>query len=330
MSVAPGATASDIEAAAAALRAGELVAFPTETVYGLGADARQREALRRVYQLKGRPTTHPLILHLGDVSQLPEWVDEIPREVTALATRFWPGPLTLVLPRGSGVLDELTGGQDTVAIRVPAHPVARALLAAFGSGIAAPSANRYGHVSPTCAAHVREEFPSGLRVLEGGACEVGLESTILSLVGGQVRVLRPGVISRSALQEALGRSLVIEGPREGERVPRVPGSTPSHYAPNTPLRIVSSDSLERALQAYLARGERVAVLARRAALPTLPVGLCTWLAAPDDAVAYGQSLYANLRTLDKSSAHVLLVESPPLTEAWEAVTDRLTRAAGSH
>lgn len=327
MSDAPGATASEIEAAAAALRAGELVAFPTETVYGLGADARQREALRRIYALKGRPITHPLILHIRELAELPQWAHEVPDEVDALATHFWPGPLTLVLARAPGVLDELTGGQDSIAVRVPSHPVARALLAAFGSGIAAPSANRYGHVSPTCAAHVREEFPDGLRILEGGACEVGLESTILSFIGGEPRLLRPGVIGRRALEQVLGRALAAGEPAKSSTIPRVPGSTPAHYAPNTPLQLVPGDALERSLHERLARGERVAVLARRAAPAGLPGGICVWLTAPEAAAPYGQALYANLRALDKSGAGTLLVEAVPAAETWEAVRDRLTRAA---
>ena len=181
MSASAGALAPDIAAAVAALRAGDLVAFPTETVYGLGADARNPEALRKIYALKGRPATHPLILHLRSADDLKDWVADVPASARALASRFWPGPLTLVLPRAPGVSDVLTGGQDTVAVRVPSHPVARGLLAAFGGGIAAPSANRYGRVSPTRAAHVREEFSEDLLVLEGGDCEVGLESTIVSL-----------------------------------------------------------------------------------------------------------------------------------------------------
>ena len=204
MNAVAGASPADIDAAVAALRSGELVAFPTETVYGLGADARNPAALRKVYAMKGRPSTHPLILHLADAAQLSQWVAVVPPAAQALATRFWPGPLTLVLRRASGVLDELTGGQDSVAIRVPAHPIARAVLAAFGSGVAAPSANRYGRVSPTRAEHVREEFPQGLLVLEGGECAVGLESTIVSLVGETAQLLRPGAISRAALEAELG------------------------------------------------------------------------------------------------------------------------------
>lgn len=328
MSVAPGASASDIEAAAAALRAGELVAFPTETVYGLGADARNPDALRRVYALKGRPAEHPLILHLGSIAQLSRWAHPLPADVARLAAAFWPGPLTLVLPRHPDVSLVLTGGQDSIAVRVPAHPVAQALLAAFGGGIAAPSANRYGHVSPTTAEHVREEFPEGLRVLEGGECEVGLESTILSLLEEPPRILRPGMIGRSTLEAVLGRPLAGDVPTAGldqRALPRVPGSTAAHYAPRTPLYLVAGDRWAMTLTEALAAGETPAVLARSAA----PVGVTVraWRCAPQDPESYGHALYALLRELDKLDASCILVEQVPDTEPWEAIRDRLTRAA---
>ncbi|MBU6377299.1 MAG: threonylcarbamoyl-AMP synthase [Gammaproteobacteria bacterium] len=304
-------TPADIEAAAGALRAGELVAFPTETVYGLGADARNPDALRKVYALKGRPATHPLILHLASAGELGDWVESVPAAAQRLAARFWPGPLTLVLRRAPGVSDVLTGGQDTVAVRVPAHPVAQALLAAFGSGIAAPSANRYGRVSPTRAEHVRDEFPQGLRVLDGGGCEVGLESTILSLVGAEPQLLRPGSISRAALEAELGVSVTAAA---AGSAPRVPGSTPQHYAPSTPLQIVPAGTLAAAIEAARSRGEAVAVL-------PCPPGT----AAAD----YGRSLYCQLRSLDKQGASRILAEAVPASSEWDAVRDRLARAAAT-
>ncbi|MFM8585453.1 MAG: L-threonylcarbamoyladenylate synthase [Gammaproteobacteria bacterium] len=311
MSASTGAVAPDIAVAVAALRAGELVAFPTETVYGLGADARNPEALRKVYALKGRPSTHPLILHVLSADDLKDWVSDLPSAAQTLASRFWPGPLTLVLPRSARVSDALTGGQDTVAIRVPAHPVARALLAAFGGGIAAPSANRYGRISPTRAAHVREEFPTDLLVLEGGDCEVGLESTIVSLVEAVPRLLRPGSISRADLESALGESVQVG---TGADTPRVPGSTAQHYAPQTPLELVPAGALSSAETAAAARGERVATLA------------CP---PSSDPATYGRALYAELRRLDKLGVSRILVESVPESPQWDAVRDRLSRAAAT-
>ena len=304
--------APDLAAAVVALRAGGLVAMPTETVYGLGADARNPAALRKIYAIKSRPVDHPLILHLADAAALPEWVVEVPPAAQVLAAHFWPGPLTLVLRRAPGVPDELTGGQDSVAIRVPSHPVAQALLRAFGGGIAAPSANRYGRVSPTCAAHVREEFPEGIAViLEGGDCEVGLESTIVSLLGPLPQLLRPGGIPRAEIEAVLGAPVagVVAAP-----VPRVPGSTAQHYAPRTPLELVPAGDLADAVARAAAEGLQVATLG-------CPPGC--------DAATYGRALYADLRRLDARGVDRLLVEEAPATPEWEAVRDRLARAAAT-
>ena len=224
-----------------ALRDGELVAFPTETVYGLGAHAAYPAALRRVFELKGRPTTHPLIVHIDSQRYLTRWAREVPEAAQQLAERFWPGPLTLVLPRAENVHRLVTGGQDTVAVRVPAHPMAQQLLTAFGGGIAAPSANRYGRVSPTRAEHVREEFGSAVRViLDGGDCKLGLESTIVACLDGKVQLLRPGAVTLSQLERVVGEVLT----ESSAPAPRVPGSAGAHYAPTTPLTVVPSDELE--------------------------------------------------------------------------------------
>lgn len=309
---------AEIDQAVAVLRSGGLVAFPTETVYGLGADARNPDALRKVYRLKGRPSSHPLIVHLASADQLGEWSDEVPPVASALAGRFWPGPLTLVLRRARSVPDEVTGGQDTVALRVPAHPVARALLAAFGGGIAAPSANRYGRVSPTRSAHVLAEFGAEAPlVLEGGDCRVGLESTIVACLDDRVVLLRPGAITLGQLREVVGTVEAPSGP-----TPRAPGDQASHYAPATPVRIVAAGT-----EPTDGGWEGMAVLARRP--PPIGCKALAWRRLPEDAADYGRELYAALRELDAVGADQILVEAVPSGEDWAAIVDRLSRAAFS-
>ncbi len=314
----------EIDRAVEALREGEVVAFPTETVYGLGADAQNPDAIRRVFELKGRPATHPLIVHIDHQRMLERWALTIPPAAQALAAKFWPGPLTLVLRRAPAVDLAITGGQDTVAIRVPAHPVAQQLLKAFGGGIAAPSANRYGHVSPTRAEHVREEFGDTVRtILDGGDCKIGLESTIVSCVDGVPRLLRPGFITLSQLHAVVPEVEV----RSAADSPRVPGSDVRHYAPSTPLSIVTSATLEEVVGQLTADGSRVAVLATRP--PRTANKYMTWVNAGRRADAYAHELYVGLRTLDKSGAREILVEEVPEGEAWDAVRDRLHRAASA-
>src|SRR4030088_2656691 len=229
------ATQVEIETAVQALRDGELVAFPTETVYGLGANAQNPAAVPKIFAAKGRPVDHPVIVHLDSPRFLHRWVREVPEPANKLAERFWPGPLTMVLPRAANVHDVVPGGQDTVAIRVPSHPMAQQLLTAFGGGIAAPSANRYGRLSPTRAEHVREEVGEAARViLDGGECQIGLESTIVSFEGGGVRLLRPGSVTAAQLRQVVGE--LVSGADDVS--PRVPGSTSTHYAPSTPMTIV--------------------------------------------------------------------------------------------
>jgi L-threonylcarbamoyladenylate synthase len=311
-----------IEEAVALLCAGELVAFPTETVYGLGADAENAAAVARIFTAKGRPASHPLIVHFSNFSAARAWASEIPPSAARLADAFWPGPLTLVLPKSSRVPAAVTGGQDTVALRAPAHPVARALLAAFGRGIAAPSANRYGRISPTRAADVREELGDRVSlILEGGDCEVGLESTIVACLGGRVTLLRPGSVSRSQVVDVVG---AVDD--AGADAPRAPGRERSHYAPGTPLSIAGAAELQREIDAALARGERVAVLARSAAPAPAPDGVA-WKRMPESAAAYGRVLYSALRALDAAGADRILVEAVPPGEPWAAVADRLARAA---
>jgi L-threonylcarbamoyladenylate synthase len=314
----------EIDRAVDALREGEVVAFPTETVYGLGADAQNPEAVRKVFELKGRPATHPLIVHLDHPRLLERWALDVPPAAQALAGRFWPGPLTLVLRRAPAVDLAITGGQDTVAVRVPNHPVAQQLLRAFGGGIVAPSANRYGRVSPTRAEHVRDEFGDAVKIiLDGGDCKIGLESTIVSCIDAVPRVLRPGGITLSQLRAVVPE--VLEGRTVSQ--PRVPGSDAKHYAPATPLSIVTSGKLEEVVAQLTADHEKVAVLATRP--PRLANKFMTWINAGRRADVYARELYVNLRALDKSGAREILVEEVPAGEVWDAVRDRLRRAASA-
>ena len=307
--------------AAARLAAGELVAFPTETVYGLGADATNPIAIARIFAAKGRPVDHPLIVHIADPGSLATWASAIPAHAKTLAACFWPGPLTMILARSARVPGAVTGGQDSVGIRCPSHPVAQALLREFarvGSGaVAAPSANKFGHVSPTTAQHVRDEFGDGLPVLDGGACEVGLESTIVDLSRGSAVLLRPGGISRDAIEAALGAKLQ----ERDAQAPRASGTLAAHYAPRTTLALVEPGEFLEELELPA----NVAVLALRE--PEPDVRVTSWITAPSDPARYGHDLYANLRTLDASGAKRIVVEAPPRLAAWEAVNDRLMRAA---
>jgi L-threonylcarbamoyladenylate synthase len=313
-----------LDAAVQALRAGDVVAFPTETVYGLGANAQHASALEKIYSLKGRPSAHPLIVHLDSARYLHRWARDVPPAAARLAESFWPGPLTLVLPRAANVLDLVTGGQDSVAVRVPSHPMAQQLLRAFGGGIAAPSANRFGHVSPTRADHVREEFGDAVKVvLDGGECQVGLESTIVSCLEGEVRLLRPGRITLAELRHEVGD---LAGTAR-TAVPRVPGSMAAHYAPTTPLRLVVDGQIERLVAELSRGGARVGVLAQRSPLGSYRH--VTWVNGGTRVDRYAHDLYSNLRTLDKAGASCLLVQEVPKGEDWDAVRDRLARAAAA-
>jgi L-threonylcarbamoyladenylate synthase len=315
-------SATEIAHAAAVLKAGELVAFPTETVYGLGADASNADAVRKVFAAKGRPTDHPLIVHIADALQLRNWARDIPPAAHTLAQHFWPGPLTLVLKRNPHVPDAVTGGQDTVAIRVPSHPVAQALLHAFGGGIAAPSANRFGRVSATTAAHVHEEFGDAVAcVLDGGAADVGIESTIVDCSREVPALLRPGWITPQQIETALGSLLGAPA----SRGPRAPGMLDKHYAPQTPLMLMEADLVAELARSLTRQGKRVAALARTSLRPL--IDNMVWIAAPADAAGYAHDLYANLRALDHAGCDAILVEQPPEDAEWIAIRDRLNRAA---
>lgn len=325
MPLLPGDEAATLQRAAETLRDGGLVAFPTETVYGLGARADDDAAVSLIFAAKGRPRHHPLIVHVLD-EQAAAFFCPAPGEVgQRLMARFWPGPLTLILPRRAGVAGAAAGEQASVALRSPAHPVARALLARAAAlgvlGIAAPSANRFGRLSPTCAEHVIQELGEDLLVLDGGPCPLGIESTILECLDDPPALLRPGGVPRAALEEVLGRPLrrhLLGGPR-------APGTLPSHYAPQARLRLFSTAELAAALAA-LSPAQRVAV-AVYARHPEVSAGLAASWRMPDDPAAAARELFAVLRALDASGAVEIWVERPPGDPAWEAVDDRLRRAA---
>jgi L-threonylcarbamoyladenylate synthase len=303
---------SEVRRAAQILRAGGLVAFPTETVYGLGADASSEKAIARLYSVKGRPADHPVIVHFATAAEAFRWAAEVPEQAKTLAAKYWPGPLTLILKRSAKARDFVTGGQPSVGLRVPSHPVAQALLKEFGEGIAAPSANRFGMVSPTTAAHVREDLGGDVDlVLEGGPSEVGIESTIVDLSSGDAVVLRPGAITREQIEE-----LVHVTDRESPL--RHSGGLERHYAPRTPARLVPVHALDR----EISKGRSVAVLAF--SRPDERVDF--WLRMPREPHAYAQKLYAALRELDGAGCEQILVEAPPESAEWAAVRDRLKRA----
>lgn len=306
----------EVRRAAEILRAGGLVAFPTETVYGLGADASSAQAVARLYAVKGRPADHPVIVHFDSTARALAWAREIPDEARRLAERFWPGPLTLILKRGAQAKDFITGGQDSVGLRVPSHPAAHALLEAFGGGVAAPSANRFGRVSPTTAAHVREDLGADVDlVLEGGASEVGIESTIVDCSSGAPAVLRPGAVTQKELEGLL--KLKFREPRADS--PRRSGGLERHYAPRTPARLVATHALDREIEKLAAR---IAVLAF--SRPDERVDY--WLRMPRAPQAYARRLYAALRELDAAGCKQILVEAPPEAPEWAAVRDRLQKA----
>ena len=352
------ATAESLQHAVQVLRAGGLVAFPTETVYGLGADALNAEAVLKIFAAKGRPADHPLIVHLPDADHLPHWASRIPREAIALANAFWPGPLTLILPREASVPNAVTGGQNTIGVRVPNHPVALQLLRAFGSGVAAPSANKFGRISPTLAQHVAEELGNNEPalqpyILDGGDCQIGIESTILDLSGSTPRILRPGAISAEQIAAVIGRAVeatsaptlakhaeeksqehvqeVVQNKAQNnaqavDEMPRVSGSLAAHYAPRTPMQMLPTQQLQQ----YIAQqtGHTIAVLAYSTHIATACAAQqnIQCFSMPLQAVQYAHDLYASLRRADHAGAREIVLEAPPTTTDWQAVHDRLGRA----
>ena len=348
------------------LKNGDLVAFPTETVYGLGADATNNLAIQKIYAAKGRPSHHPLIVHLAapmealaDPKTPPDeladawlqivspWVRDLPPAAIQLMLAFWPGPLTLVLKKDKHVLDTITGGQSTVAIRSPNHPLAQKLLTSFGGALVGPSANRFGKVSPTRAADVYAEFgnESDILVLDGGDCEFGIESTIIDLTAGDsIRLLRPGMITPSSIYATTGLQMdVINSSKQATEVPRVSGSFKAHYAPNTPLQLYQSDNLKASLhkiETQIAKQNHVRKLRIGVGIwgpttgsPTMPLNFALSkmqleiVTLPSEHLGFANSLYRTLRDLDLQQYDIILLPEPPTGEVWDGVRDRLQRAA---
>lgn len=331
MPVLDGRAPESVATAGRALAAGRLVAFATETVYGLGARADDDEAVARIFAAKGRPADHPLIVHVADAAGAEAFAAELSPLARRLMAAFWPGPLTLIVPRRPGVAQAAAGGQPTIGLRCPSHPVARALLQAAAAegvpGLAAPSANRFGRISPTRADHVAREFGDELLVLDGGACDVGIESAIVDVSRGRAVLLRPGALTRERIAAAAGEAVLDAD----AAAPRAAGTLASHYAPRATLRLMPAAALRAALEVLplegLPRGSapRLAVYSRSVAVPDrLPQRRM-----PDDAAAAAQQLFATLRELDDLSVSLIWVEEPPADADWEGVRDRLRRAAAS-
>ena len=335
-----GNTAAAIATAARAVRSGQLVGLPTETVYGLAANAGSDAAVAQIFSAKGRPSDHPLIVHVANAAGIAHFASNVPGFAQKLVDAFWPGPLTLILPRLPGVATAATGGQDSVGLRCPAHPVAQALLLACAApeqpgadlggprvwGVAAPSANRFGRVSPTTAQHVHDELGNDLLVLDGGPCAVGIESTIVDCTRGVPVLLRPGAITRAQIQAACGIApLSIED--LPALTPRAPGTLEAHYAPAAKVRLMDAKALQTGLDLLGADARHIAVYAR-AVLRTPSSGLVV-RRMPDDAAATAQQLFAVLRSFDDAGAKLIWIESPPAGADWEGVRDRLQRAAAA-
>jgi L-threonylcarbamoyladenylate synthase len=311
----------DLKKAVTVLRQGGLVAFPTETVYGLGADASNPAALQKIFAAKQRPQDHPLIVHVSSVEELENWAVEIHADAMLLAAAFWPGPLTLILKKNPRVSNLLTGNQPTIAVRIPNHPIAQSLLRAFANGIAAPSANRFGRISPTTAAAVAEELGKNVDIiLEGGQCEVGLESSIVDVSGQLPTLLRPGMITSTDIEAVLRKKISALQATS----PRVSGSHVSHYAPRTPTRLVKFEAISQALAALSPDDFPIAVLTREY-LGRALTGV-EFINMPVEAHQYAHDLYATLRACDQNNFRRIIIETVPEQDKWDAIRDRLERA----
>ena len=313
-----------VEQAAAQIRAGELVAFPTETVYGLGADASNDAAVAKIFAAKGRPADHPLIVHLASSAQVLDYALSVPPFAERLMDAFWPGPLTLILPRKPGVAAAAAGGQQSIGLRCPAHPLALEFLKASGTGVAGPSANKFGRVSPTTAAHVRQEFGDALMVLDGGPCSVGIESSIVDCTRAQPVLLRPGLLTRAELSAACGQA-VLGADETIDSAPRASGTLASHYAPNANVRMMDAQAIQTALDVLGADAAHIAVYAR--AIVRIRSSQVLYRRMPDDARATAEQLFAVLRDFDAQGVKLIWIEPVPDTLEWDGVRDRLARAS---
>jgi L-threonylcarbamoyladenylate synthase len=316
-----------VSQAADNIRAGELVAFPTETVYGLGADASDDAAVAKIFAAKGRPADHPLIVHIAGQAQVLDYASSLPPFAKALIEAFWPGPLTVILPRKPGVATAAAGGQDSIGLRCPAHPLALAFLKACNTGVAGPSANKFGRVSPTTAQHVRQEFGDALMVLDGGACTVGIESSIVDCTRGQPVLLRPGVLTREQLSAACGQAVLSANDVLDNSAPRAPGTLESHYAPNAKVRLMDANAIQTALDVLGADAAHIAVYAR--SIVRISSSQVLYRRMPDDALAAAEQLFAVLRDFDAQGVKLIWIEPVPDAANWDGVRDRLGRAAAS-
>ena len=322
-----GALPSSLAAAVQALESGELVAFPTETVYGLGADAGSDAAVAKIFAAKGRPSDHPLIVHVADAGSVAHFAASVPPFAQRLMDAFWPGPLTLILPRRDGVGAAAAGGQHSIGLRCPAHPVTHALLLACRQaappvhGVAGPSANKFGRVSPTTAQHVQSEFGDSLLVLDGGPCGVGIESTIIDCTRGAPVLLRPGVLTHEAIERACGQPLAAPG---GD-APRASGTLESHYAPSAKVRLMDAKALQTALDLLGAEAAQIATWSRVILRSNSAQVLRRRM--PDDAIETARQLFAVLREFDAQGVRLIWVETPPPAPQWDGVRDRLQRAS---
>lgn len=323
-----------LETALALLRKGRLVALPTETVYGLAADASNEDAVAKIFHAKGRPSNHPVIVHIGSVNQLNEWATDIPDYAYKLAKAFWPGPMTLILKKQTQVLETITGGQDSVGIRIPSHPIMQKVLQHFHGGLAAPSANRFGHISPSLAKHVKESLGDKVDlIIDGGATSVGIESTIIDCTQDHPGILRPGMITADEIEKSTGLTLL----QNHSETLRVSGNLKSHYAPGTKTYLVSTKELIQHIESnpsavIISRSKPIInkVIVHDARLPTRQAqhdGKQHWIIMPSDAQAYAHCLYEQLHYADQLDCDVILVENVPGTALWSGINDRLQKAS---